>query len=425
MKLLCLRPLIMRAIARITFNSSGINLLQIGVLLIATLTLTPIAANANTESYSMQIEKRLNRLFAQMQDNQLPAASNVAAALAQDYPDFALGQLLHAEFMAMQSLDETLVGSDADFSPRLIGLLMEAQTRLKQSSLNLDDRRLPDNLLQLGRNIKHVVAVDLDYSRLYLIDHKHGRARVTTSHYAASGRGGYGKLVEGDLRTPTGVYSVTQFRPGKTLPDLYGSGALTLNYPNALDRHYNRTGYGIWLHGVPEDNLSRAPRSSEGCVVMPNDLLTQLHQSLDLDATLVVLSGQLQWRRPQTLNARRDTFIQLFSDWKNAVLRDDHQKLAELHAQARYQRVSSRSAKPAAIIADHSRLEKVAIEDVTILSYPPFPGDTGGEKIMMQFPLPPDSSRRDGKTRHMTLYWEVDHTNRWRISHLKEGAGPV
>ena len=156
-------------------------------------------------------------------------------------------------------------------------------------------------------------------------------------------------------------------------------------------------------------------------LVMPNDLLTRLQKSLDLDATLVVLSGKLKWRRPQALKYRRDTFLQLFHEWRSAVLRDDRKKLAELHGDGSLQRVSTKRTKPAGLPADPGRLSSIEDDELTILSYPPFPGADRYEKIMMQVPL---SSKSD-RARHLTLYWETDHTNRWRIVHLNEEAGPV
>ena len=32
-----------------------------------------------------------------------------------------------------------------------------------------------------------------------------------------------------------------------------GNTALTLDYPNADDKSVGRTGYGIWIHGVPSN----------------------------------------------------------------------------------------------------------------------------------------------------------------------------
>lgn len=84
------------------------------------------------------------------------------------------------------------------------------------------------------------------------------------------GKNGTDKRVEGDKRTPMGVYQITEQLPRAGLADLYGDGAFpAANYPNEWDRQQKRGGHGIWLHGVPSNTYSRPPRSSDGCVVAP------------------------------------------------------------------------------------------------------------------------------------------------------------
>jgi len=375
---------------------------------------------------SDEIERLLNGVFEDIRSHNFTAAAIKSDDLTRTFPDFALGQLLHAELLATLAHDPTLIESDQPFSPALLGLLMEAQSRSRQSVLALDDTRLPDNLLQIGRDIEHVVSVDLEFSRLYLVRNTINRPRIVAHHYAASGRGGYGKTIEGDLRTPTGVYQVTEFKPGSDLPDLYGAGALTLDYPNALDSHYNRTGSGIWLHGVPGDDLSRAPRSSEGCVVMPNDLLAKLRDTLDINSSLVVLSGKLGWRNRQSLEDEKQAFIALFERWRTAWLSNNPLELASLHEQPLAQRASVNLGEPsfaklfAAEETDIEKLADVSIENVTIIRYPTFPAvrpqtqvkSAQHEQVMMQFAVP-------GLQRRVTLYWERLADNDWHVVQIK------
>ena len=419
------------------------------LLLTAGLSLSCVGSlQANpTASYSMQIEQQLNDIFNDIRAFDLRSAGERTGLLTQTYPDFALGQLLHAELMSAAGLSTTLVGSDQPFSPQLLELLMEAQSRLLQSTLALDNTRLPDNLLQIGNDIDHIVTVDLEYSRLYLVKNNNSRPRIVAHHYAASGRGGYGKRFEGDLRTPTGVYRVMEFKPESVLPELYGAGALTLDYPNALDRHYNRTGSGIWLHGIPRNNLSRAPRSSEGCVVMPNDLFVDLQGSLNLDSTLVVLSGELGWQTRQELDQASERFIALFNDWRQAWIDNDLAELKNLHAQSLFQRASVGYFPEHAQQEEMKKLAQVATEDVTIIRYPVFPGSrtttlkdqlgiessrsnlASSSQIMMQFTLPDDSktgtasqnpsTNLSSASSRMTLYWELNQDNQWRIVEFK------
>lgn len=94
------------------------------------------------------------------------------------------------------------------------------------------------------------------------------------------------------------MYFVTSRLDAKSLDKFYGAGALPLNYPNPLDVLRGKTGHGIWLHGTPPDQFSRAPQATDGCVALANPdlerlLRTQFHAALQAWQTAKT-SGQLQ-----------------------------------------------------------------------------------------------------------------------------------
>ena len=68
-----------------------------------------------------------------------------------------------------------------------------------------------------------------------------------------------------------------QPRPRSRSRTFTASGALPINYPNLLDMQRGKTGSGIWLHGTPPSQFSRAPQASDGCVVLANPDLEQHH----------------------------------------------------------------------------------------------------------------------------------------------------
>ncbi len=377
------------------------------------------AVTSTDSVYTHDIEQLLNTVFVAIREQRLIDASESAELLAERHSDFLLGQLLHAELQSTLALSPSLLDSDLPFSPRLMDLIMEAQTRVNQSPQAVNEQQLPANLLQLGSDVQHVVAVDLEQSRLYLINNDQNGPRVINQHYAGSGRGGYGKQLEGDLRTPTGIYQVTHFRSDDSLPPLYGSGALTLDYPNPMDRLQRRTGSGIWLHGVPPDNLSRAPRSSEGCVVMPNDMLTQLQRSVDLKHTLVVLSGHLDWTTAQDLSPNRDSYLKLFERYQHAWKAADTDDLSRMHSKTLFDSVVAPRIKPNSQFS--SEMAAVKSDDITVLRYPDFPDLESQERIMMRFTLP----ETQHSPKRVTLFWEQDDQRQWHIVEFNEETDPV
>lgn len=117
-----------------------------------------------------------------------------------------------------------------------------------------------------------IFAVDKSRQQLALFERR-SPLRLSRLFTCTTGQAVGDKEVEGDLKTPEGVYFVVQ-RIGGGLEFLkYGNEAYTLNYPNPVDRLRKKTGYGIWIHGRGEPI---APLQTQGCVSMNNEDLASL-----------------------------------------------------------------------------------------------------------------------------------------------------
>ena len=205
------------------------------------------------------------------------AISNISD-LENSYPKYKLAQLLKADLLAAKSGQTALLKKVHSQNPKTVEkLLSEAEVRWQFSKDSLDSSTGFEDLVLKSAQQKHIILVSLQESRLYLFERnaKGEMARVA-DYYVTMGRKGAGKQKEGDLRTPIGVYHLVDLLPGKTLPDLYGVGALPLNYPNHWDKAHGKTGSGIWLHGVPSNTYTRAPKASRGCVVLNNSAMERL-----------------------------------------------------------------------------------------------------------------------------------------------------
>lgn len=177
---------------------------------------------------------------------------------------------------------------------------------------------LPAGLLTLSRHSRHVIAVDAAQSRLYLLEREGSGWRTVVDHPVSLGKAGVDKFREGDARTPLGVYQITSRLGRPALDPFYGDGALTLDYPNALDRHQGRTGSRIWIHGSPRDDVLRPARDTDGCVVLPNAALRDLMARVANHTTPVLIAPTLTWQAPDDLAAQRDGFLAVWRDWQQA-----------------------------------------------------------------------------------------------------------
>lgn len=323
---------------------SGVNAAAVSAAAVSDLQ-TDVSAQAL--AYTPTLEARAETLLEAMAEGEFDEAAAQARQLIDDYPRFRLGQWLHAELSAMLAMDPLHSGDTSDWSETAVGLLLEARTRLKTADFRTTletqanaEKLLPSSLVHLGLEISDAIVVDLSRSELMHFVVEEGQPELVERHYISSGSAGFGKRVEGDRRTPLGVYRIQGYRTDRSLPDLYGVGALTLDYPNALDRSLGRTGSGIWLHGVPQATHNRDPWSSEGCVTMANGHMNELMERVDRAHTIVVLTDDADWidveAQQQLRQELRSSATTSFADTGNRFIgqADGSVTLAALSRQA-------------------------------------------------------------------------------------------
>lgn len=292
---------------------------------------------------------------------------------------------------------------------RLQELVEEAQLRLAPPKLPAGS--LPSALLKLSDTQRYAVVVDLPRARLYVLENIQGTLKVVREHYAAMGRNGVGKKNRGDLRTPIGIYNVTGFSNDQSLPELYGAGAFPLTYPNIWDRHHGRDGSGIWLHGVPLDVGSRAPRSSEGCVTMANSDLLALKPYLQAGQTPVVLSDSLGWVPPSVIARERDALLARIEDWRQRWSAIDTDRYLDFYADD----FVSAGMNKAAFSAYKRRVNrskrhiKVQLHDLDLLRYPGEP-----DLIVAQFRQDYTSDNFSVSARKQQ-FWRLQKDGSWKI----------
>lgn len=261
-------------------------------------------------------ERALLEAIDALDAGQIPDARTRLEALTRAHPNFRLAQLLYGDLLTTLGGGVPGQRRPGASDPRIQELADEARVRVQQWRQGPAPGEVPDAVLQLPTSTRHAVLTDVARSRLYLLENRDGQLRVAQHFYAGIGRKGFGKQVEGDLRTPIGIYRVTGFMGDQELPELYGAGAFPLNYPNALDREKKRTGSGIWIHGVPRDTYVRAPRSSEGCVTVANDDLLALKPFLRSGLTPVILSDRVQWLSAAAALTQRTEFLRVLEAWR-------------------------------------------------------------------------------------------------------------
>ena len=188
----------------------------------------------------------------------------------------------------------------------------------------------PAGLLALAPTARYVLWVELEQGRLNVMENLGDGGIVVRKRIPVSiGKQGIGKRSEGDNKTPIGVYRLREFLADGVLDDFYGSGAWPLDYPNALDQLHERTGHGIWLHGLPKVERQRPFLTSEGCVIIDNDSLVALGDEVEGGVMMVLSPRELRWVSLQQQHQQRRSLQQVLQDWETAwESRDSERYLA-------------------------------------------------------------------------------------------------
>ena len=235
-------------------------------------------------------------------------------------PNFKLAHLVKGDLLMAQGQQFRDFGSLNPSSEDVTGYRDEARKRIERY-LDKDSNSLtPESIWQLDPSQHYIFVVDTEKSRLFVYRNENGAPRYNADFYVTIGKNGSEKKYAGDKKTPLGVY-FTSPKLTQKLADMYGEAAYPLSYPNEWDRRNGKTGSGIWLHGTPHDTYSRAPQSSDGCVVLSNQDLKTLTPILQQGNVPVVVSKSIEWLKsnqtPNEKQALLDRIEKWRSDWQS------------------------------------------------------------------------------------------------------------
>ena len=284
-----------------------------------------------------QAEARLIAIYRRIGTGQMREALADAEKLVRDHPNFQLAQLVYGDLLAARSRPVRGPGDVAELAngagaQLLAELREESQLRIRALRERPPAGTVPAQFLQLAPSSRHAIAVDTSRARLYLFENTGSGLKLLADYYISVGKSGIDKAVEGDLRTPLGVYYVTSNLDPKTLKDFYGSGALPINYPNPYDARRGKTGGGIWLHGTPPTQFSRAPKATDGCVVLANPDLERIIRTVEIRSTPVVIAPSLQWVPQHQLQVDAKPFNEALAAWRAARTHGDVDRLLTFYA---------------------------------------------------------------------------------------------
>jgi len=177
------------------------------------------------------------------------------------------------------------------------------------------EARWPAYIISLPEAAPDVFIADADAAMIYRYSRTENGVERAQQSYISVGQRGMGKERSGDRRTPLGIYFIVDQLDTSKLHEKYGVMAFPLDYPNVLDRQRERTGDGIWVHGVLAGGGQRPPLDTDGCIALPNNELAALEKYFVPLSTPVVVTREIEWVDAETVASLREQLTSAVSTW--------------------------------------------------------------------------------------------------------------
>lgn len=186
---------------------------------------------------------------------------------------------------------------------------------------------LPSAFAALPGLTETVVVVDKKKNQIHLANYNDGRLDVVKSYRATFGKSEGDKLMEGDLKTPEGIYEFL-YRKVPTQKK-FGPLGIYIGYPNSMDKNGAKTGNQILLHGTDDPSRLERPFDSLGCVVTDNENVLAISDEIKIKDTKIVITRDFEALQN---NARLERLKAFFNAWLKAWSSKDLATYVESYA---------------------------------------------------------------------------------------------
>jgi len=192
--------------------------------------------------------------------------------------------------------------------------------------------KLPAYILQLPAAVGSALIAETDTSTMYRYEQTENGIEPRERRYMSVGENGVGKQRAWDRRTPLGIYFANEQLDTSRMHERYGVTAFPLDYPNAWDHLNERSGDGIWIHGVAHHGGRRPPLDTDGCIALPNEELLELEKHFQLLITPVIVTRRIEKSSREQIAATRDELKAVLDDWVQSFRAGDWHRYLSLYA---------------------------------------------------------------------------------------------
>lgn len=173
------------------------------------------------------------------------------------------------------------------------------------------------------------IVVDKKTFQTHIANYNDGHLEIVKTFRTTMGQKTGDKMIEGDLKTPEGIYEFTSFHQAPALKAKFGPRAIYVGYPNSMDKSGSKTGFDIMLHGTDDPARLQKQFDSLGCVVLDNDNVKTLFESVKLRDTKIIITKDFS--KLQSAN-RLEKAKAFFAAWLKAWSSKDISGYTESYA---------------------------------------------------------------------------------------------
>jgi murein L,D-transpeptidase YafK len=270
---------------------------------------------------------------------------------------------------------------------------------------------LPAYVLQLPESVGDVFIADTSAATIYSFAQSSAGLQLGHEGYISIGQSGVGKERAWDRRTPLGIYFVVDQLDTSRLHEKYGVTAFPLDYPNAWDVRQQRTGDGIWVHGVLAGGGKRPPRDTDGCIALPNEDLAALADKFVPLVTPVIVTREMRWENAETIRNLRSELNAAVEAWAQSYGNADLYTYLALYADDfsyRGMKLNEWASFRLQTLAQRGAVE-ILIDELLLLA------DPEEEGLYIARFRETMSGPEIGSHTIKRLYWRRDSEGEWRI----------
>ena len=163
------------------------------------------------------------------------------------------------------------------------------------------------------------------------VKNKNNKYYMKKKNSAFVGKNKGDKSKEGDAKTPIGIYNLISKKSeeAQSLDPFYGPFAFVTSYPNMYDKYQGKSGHGIWIHGVPEDE--ERDDYTKGCIAIQNNNLRNLEKKIDIKETLLIIDDS--WIKKDISKKTLSAILAQLYEWRYAWLYNDIKSYLKFYAE--------------------------------------------------------------------------------------------